>query len=365
MASLSGVVVSVFPSDGAEGVPLVANINILFDREMDEESIINGGIFVEGADTDELIVSEFPQIIAPGDELNVFESPAYAGLMAGTFSFKRISPTSVTEVTTLDTTGNGELYRTRATFTSTFPFKKATDYRIYIVGDPNVSDDDMFGIRSRSVFDPVADGSNTGTGSLIAGGTYSDTVQDVINIQFTSGGIIGTARFEWWKNSEPLNISDPIIATYNKINLTDGIWISFSDGTYTENDLFTVVLQPSETFSDTLVAEFSTGNGSIAAVPTTSSTSVTGGQLSPLSTGTAFTIIKTTPTDFGTNLKPELAKTIIIEFSSDIDSSTITDSTVTVVAEPVSDHPAAGILSPNGPIAKTLTVSGTKLIITL
>lgn len=363
MASLSGVVVSVYPGDDAEGIPLAAGISILFDREMDETSIANGGIFLEGNDSDKLLLSTYPEDIDIGDELELLQSPGYKGLVPGTFTFKRISLTTTAEVNTTDTTGNGTLYRTKAIFTPTFPLQKATDYTTYIVADSDIDDTDKFGVRSRSVFDPVIDPSNTGNGGILASGTFTGTASDTFNVQFVQGGVVGVAKYEWWRNSAPLDIHGPILATYKKGILEDGVAIGFTDGSYDENDLFTIVVRPGETFTDTLTASFTTGNGSISAIPSSASSSVVAGL--PVTTATSFQVVDTDPADFATNLSPGIAKTITVEFNSDIDPSTVTQDSVIVVAEPVTDHPSASIVSPNGPIAKSLTVSGNLLIIEL
>ncbi len=362
MTSLSDVVDAVYPTSDATGVPLLASITVLFDREMDETSIENGGVFLEGADTDSLLVGVYPENIAPGDEPNLFETAAYSGLVPGVFTFKRIDLSTSVEVSTLDPTGNGTLYRTKAVFTPTFPLQKAFDYRIFITADPDAEDTEKFGVRTRSVFDAEADAGNTGTGTMSATGTYTGTVDDTYNIAFVVDGVAGAAQFEWWKNSTPLDIHGPILATYSSIPLADGVIIQFDDGNYEENDTFTVVVKPGVTFTDTLVSTFTTGNGSILAVPTSASTSVLGDVL-PATTG--FQVSKTTPADFATNLAPEVCKQIIIEFSAPVDEDTVTDDTVQVIAEAVTDHPAANIISPNGPIAKTITVDGNKIIIDL
>ncbi len=364
MASLSDVVDSVYPGNNAVGIPLSAGLSVTFDREIDESSVENGGIFIEGADSDTMLLSVYPQELAPGDEPAVLQSPGYSGLVRGSFTFKRIELASTSEVATLDTTGNGTLYRTKAIFTPTFPLQKATGYRLFIVGDPDAGDIDKFGIRTRSVFDPVVDVGNTGNGAIAPYGTYTGVATDTINIQFTDAGVVGQAKFEWWKNSSPLDIHGPILATYSPIPLDKGVLVKFTDGSYDMNDLFTFVVKAGVTFTDSLTNTFTTGNGSILSVPTAASTSVVGDVLPP-GTGTTFHVVESTPADFATNLNPAVARQITIEFSSDIDQLTVTQDTVIVVAEPVSDHPAANIISPNGPIAKTLTVDGKKLIINL
>ena len=165
MATILDIIETVNPADSATGVSLNSNITILFDREIDEWSLQHGGLIVEGPDTDQVIYPGYiPTTLVEGTEAEILQSPGYKGLVPGEFIFSRVALTTLSGVSTLDTTGDGGLYRTKVVFKPLQPLKGLTNYKVYVVGDDDETTDEIFGVRTRTVFDGVADPGNTGTG---------------------------------------------------------------------------------------------------------------------------------------------------------------------------------------------------------
>jgi hypothetical protein len=365
MVAVVDVIDLVNPADEATGVPLNNSISITFDREIDEWSIEHGGLIVEGPDTDLVIHTEYtPGTLVQGSEGNILLSPGLKGLVPGTFTFSRISTSGLTAVNTTDTTGDGTLFRTRATFKPSQPMKSLTEYTVYLVGDDDDTDSELLGLRTRTVFDGEEDAGNTGDGQVTFSGTYlGNATADVINIRITKAGVPGVAEFEAWRDSVPVDLIGPFLTSSSESQVLDGVTVQFTEGTYAVGDIFTVAVKRPSVLTGTVIFSFTTGNGSITVVPTTTSTSITGDPSSTSST--AFTILSADPADGDTNLAPSVARRITIEFSDDIDPTTVTDDTVTILVEPVTDHP---LLSPQITAAeapKILTVSGNKLFIDL
>lgn len=365
MTSVSEVLDLVNPSNNSTGVPLNSSISVLFDREIDEWSLEHGGGFIlEGPDTDRVIYPGFVQTdLIQGHESEILLTPGYQGLVGGTFSFKRISLTSSSEVSVSDTTGDGGLFRTKAIFHPSQLLKPLTDYKVYLVGDDS-DDEDLTGIKSRTVFDVITDPSNTGTGSLTFSGTYlGDLSSDTLNIRITKSGVPGVAEFEAWRDSIPLDLVGPFLTSSTESQVLDGITVQFLEGNYSINDEFSVKVKAPTTLTGTCIFSFTTGNGSITEVPTSTSTLITGSSSSFTTSGLTFEIFKSTPIDGGTNLDPRAASHLIIEFTDNIDPSTINSETVQVHIQPVTDHPLLNPQVPEGLINAILTVSGNKLYI--
>jgi hypothetical protein len=365
MVAVVDVVDLVNPSDEATGVPLNNSISITFDREIDEWSFEHGGFILEGPDTDLVVFTEYtPTTLVAGEESDILLSPGLKGIVQGSFTFSRVSLTDTSLVNTTDTTGNGALFRTRASFKPSQPMKALTNYKVYLVGDDDITDEEKLGLRTRTVFDGVADPSNTGDGAVTFSGTYlGNQITDTINIRITTAGVPGVAEFEAWKDSAVVDLIGPFLTSSTESQVLDGITIQFTEGTFDVGDEFTVAVKRPSILTGTVEFSFVTGNGSITVVPTTTSTSITGDPVT--SSSTAFTILSSDPEDGGTNLSPQTSRRITIEFSDDIDPATVTDSTVTILLEPVSDHP---LLSPQitaTEAPKVLTVSGNLLHIDL
>ena len=79
MANLLDIIQDTFPADADVGVPLLSQITVLFDREMDEVSL-DESFFVEGPDTDQFVgpglaFLEFPNNTSQGDINDFLKSP--------------------------------------------------------------------------------------------------------------------------------------------------------------------------------------------------------------------------------------------------------------------------------------------------
>jgi hypothetical protein len=112
--------------------------------------------------------------------------------------------------------------------------------------------------------------------------------------------------------------------------------------------------------------DWTTGSGSIEALPSTASTSVLVPltyQTSVLSIQTPLEVSKTTPADNAIEQEIDLS-TIEIEFNKEIFPVSATDDSIIIKGYKASDHPSAGI-TVNDDIAKNITVEGKKIILSI
>lgn len=368
MTTVSETLSLLNPSDLTTAVPLNGSIQVLFNREIDERSLQHGGLIVEGPDGDAVIFPGFsPIIVYPGAEGQILESAGFAGLVPGEFTFERVDLVTSANVDTEDTTGDGSLYRTRVLFKPTYPLRAQTEYTVYLIGedeDDEESDLLNLSIRSRSVFDTVSTG-NVGTSTVTFSGTYTGSLlNDVVNIRITTGGVVGEAEFEMWRDSAPLDVDGPFQTTSDQTLIPDGIGIKFTEGLFVVGDVYSVVVKRPVLFTGTTVYKFTTGNGSINVVPTTTSTSITGSpQLSAASS--RFAVVSSTPENGDTNLIASTTRRITVEFTNDIDPATIDTDSVKLTVESVSDHPLLPSRITAGDLSHRVTVSGKQLLIDL
>lgn len=351
---ITNIVLSVFPSNAAIGMPLSSTIQVVLDIEADED-ITKQSIFLVGADTDEVIFTDYEiRSMIRGDD-SLFSSPGYKGIVPGKYIFQRLNPITLQEEDITDTTGIGNLYKTRVTFTPNRPLAQDLKYTIFIVGDG--------GITTRTVFDLQPDGGNVGTILPIASGTYSGNVStDSITIRIVDSGIVGTATYEAWLNSSPLSLIGPIKTHSNFRLLTKGVTIAFPSGQYVSNDTYSVVLKQPQTFEGILNSMFTTGGGNIQIVSGTTATSPSGEPLyTPVDTN--LVVLSTSPEHLSANNPRKQYDQIVIKFNKNIDPSTVNAQNIKVTAFPVVDHPNLQSFSPNGEIGKTVTVVDNKIII--
>jgi len=364
LATITDIISLLHPSSDSIGIVLGDTIWVLFNEEIDEGSVDEGNLLVEGPETDSFIGPDMglnlPNVSDSGDD-DQLASPGYKGIVPGSISFQKINLSDLNPyMGSLDTTGAGNLWRTKAIFTPAFPFQALTTYRVYLAGDENPSDTTHpTGVRSRTVFDGLTDSGNTGTGLLKFTGSYTGTITDTYHIQVTIAGASGTMWYQWWKSSDALNIHGPILSdAYVTQSLDSNVSVKFGIGNFHVGDKYTVVVKAPTLYIDNTYWDFTTGSGSIIKVPTSTSTSITGDP--SLSIQGAFSVISMTPPDRGSNL-PLTTNKIVLTFSSNIDPTTVNANTISMLGQASNGDPS---VMPPREIFKDNVVSGKKITIT-
>lgn len=333
--NISDKIDTIHPANNAVSVILSDQIWIIFDAEIDENSVNSGNFFIEGPDTDTFIGPDvglnLPNV-SSSDSDDQLGSPGYKGIVPGSISFEKMQLTEVSAYSGFDTSGTGNIWRTKIIFTPQYRLSPLTEYTVYISGDEDITDGLATGIRARSIFD-VVNGANSGTGEVTFGGTFTgNATEDTFVIKISSAGDSANALFTWWRGSDPSFIHGPIAAMkFQTVPLEEGVEVAFGNGSFAVNDTFSVVVRKPELFTGNMYWSFTTGSGSIQAVPTTTSTSIIGDTgTSTTSTTSTFTVVSTTPTDGSTN-QPLTTANISVKFNSNITDLPGTD----ITAEPV------------------------------
>ncbi len=297
---------------------------------MDETTIAGGNFFVTGPDFDTWSGPDLQLWLdAPsvGTESEVLQSPALHGIVQGDITFQRIALDSLTVVSGIDTVGSGHLYRTKAIFAPSISLGTSTEYTVHLSGDDDTTDDVTAGIWSRTVFDAVASGVNTGTGAVVFTGGYIGLAPtDTFHVTITTGGAVGAAKFTYYADSDPSAVYGPFKTKQSGVLLQDGITAAFSDATYDVGDKFFVVVKSPTVFTGTTVWPFKTGSGAILVLPTTTATSILGEPASatPTSASSTFSVLSTDPADGASNIVFAAGDyNVAVTFSSNIDSSTV------------------------------------------
>jgi hypothetical protein len=364
LALITDIIALIHPASDALGVPLADTVWVLFNQEIDENSINEGNFLIEGPDTDSVIgpgVSfQLPNVSDSGSN-DQFSSPGFKGVVPGTISFQKINLSDLNAYTgPADTTGAGNLWRTKAVFTGAFPFQALTQYRVYLAGDENISDSSPTGITTRTIFDTINDPGNTGTGNIVFKGTYIGEITDTYNVEITIDGASGAAWYEWSKDSDPSTIHGPILSdAYVTQILENNVQIKFGTGNFLTGDKFSVIVKPPQTFADNTYWDFNTGSGSIIQPPTDAATSITGDPLTSIQTNFAVTSI--VPADRASNLSIDTSK-ITITFNANIDASTVDANTISIIGQASNGDPR---VMQSREIYKDITVTGNKIIITI
>ena len=156
MALIVDILDDYYPPNSGVSVPLASPIYVLFDREMDEDSL-EEEFFIEGPDTDQFVgpgfnLLEFPDNVSQNLDDDFLNSPGYAGIMEGTFTFVKV------DMSDADVTVTGSPYRTKLVFTPEHPMTPLTQFTAHLP-----SADDLVGDTHSGHY---IFGWTTGTGSI-------------------------------------------------------------------------------------------------------------------------------------------------------------------------------------------------------
>ena len=189
-----------------------------------------------------------------------------------------------------------------------------------------------------------------------------------MRIKITTAGDIGTAKYKWWYADAEAEVDARTgkLTSRRYRRLEDGLQIRFTGSGFALADVYDVIVYPVDYLASSYSFSFTTGSGAIETVPSTASTSVIG-TISSIAE-TYLTVISMDPEDGSWN-QTFPGRVITIQFSEDLDDSTVTDSTVTVYGYPVSgdfgDGPSSTSFGPYVELFKKLTVSTDTLTIEL
>lgn len=354
-------VIDIYPAHTSSGVPTGDSVVIVFDQEMDTDSINEGTFVITAPDNDVLFTGELQQFEPPSflQQIDILSSPYYGGRVEGTIRFERRNISGgLVDDSLKDHDGDGTLWNTAAIFTPSVPFAPNVKYTVLVAGDTSPSSDFDSGVFTRSVFDTKLEiGTNESANFC---GTYTHDTQDKYFIRIDTAGETGVAEYVWWKESDPLNVFEGITST-GKRELDSGVCVFFDKAAdHTVGDKWSVVAKPYELMSTNYSFQFYTGSGSIVVPPSSHSTS----GIEPLVSedNASLQVVSISPADGATNLNPETISTIVVKFNKNIDPTTITSETVKVIASAVNGDP--DILA-NGTLVTILSVVEDTLTIQL
>ena len=176
---------------------------------------------------------------------------------------------------------------------------------------------------------------------------------------------MGEAEYKYWFNSEGETKAVKGKLTSRRFRkLEDGIQIRFSGSNFLKDDTYSIKLYEKEFLENSYSLSFKTSSSFIEDVPDTMSTSPIGTKLLEIESSGGLKLLDVVPEDGATNLTFS-DRTITLTFDKELDSDTVTDSTVMVYMYPVSGSFTGNNSSLKEPkeLRKKLTVDENKIII--
>ncbi len=360
-------IVEIFPADSDSGIPVGETFHVIFSRGIDLE-VAKENVVLYGPDTDISSGPDSAQWIDPEAGTNPFflRSPNFRGIVDCTYEtvyvdseYEEISPQPL--ISTPQDEIDGE-YLCKLKITPVRPLAGDATYTLHIVGDPDATNR---GICSRTVFDVTQDeGNQSTTGTVVVLGGYI-VGDDTLNIEITTSGGIGTAKYRWWFTSAGIGEATTGKLTSRRFRqIEDRVQIRFDGTGFIDGDVYIVELEAPERLASSVSVSFTTNDGSYSVAPESPSTPATStpptSTVPGLTSDGGFYAVSSIPSTGDTN-QPLSERTIVVTFSAAIDPDTVTDDVVTVKLYPVSG--VYGDTYQPISLSKKLTVSGSTLTI--
>jgi hypothetical protein len=365
------LLVSIDPADESTGIPIGSSLVLTFSNSIDVTTV-KDYVILFGAAFDQTSGPDSVMYIDKDTGNNPFflRSPGFKGIME--LQTRVVYYDLATELdigtpvfyTLADELAYGTAGAAHRVYITPVIGALAADveYTMHVLGDPDVQ---STGISSRTVFDTEPNLSNASTDGIVyATGGYTGTVADVVNVEITTGGDIGVARYKWWLTSAGSGSAIREKLTnrrYRELGL--GVQVRFSGEDFTAGDVFTIAVQPAERMAASTVITFTTNDGSYSTPPDSPSVPATStppsSVIPPLpgsDTSESFLQVEEmTPADGAFNVSKS-THTIEILFSEQLAAGSVTNDTVRVWKLPALGY--YGGERPPQELAKKLTVSG-------
>lgn len=339
------IILQTSPADEDVGIPVGSVIEIIFDNGIDL-SVAKEFACMYGPDNDLVKGPHGSRWINKETGENPFflTSPGFKGFVALKASVSYVDTSTYADVdpgAVLNQAGEAGIGH-KLTLVPESPLAPDTCFTLHLIGDPDGADS---GICHRTVFDIDTSGVVSTTGTMYNYGGYTGTTSDTIVVEITTSGNIGTAVYRWYYQSAGVGTAISGRITRRTFHyLDDGVQIRFSGSGFLSGDKYVFAVEPPVRMTTSTKIDFCTNDGTYSAAPDSPSTPATSSPpdtLLPAAPGAAngetetrLLIEESTPSDADFNIKTT-NRTIQIVFSDNLDASTITADTVSLVAVPV------------------------------
>lgn len=295
--------------------PIGQTISLVFDTEVDEYSI-RKALFITGPDHDIFIGPGMDYMLdTPYSRPELaLQSPGYEGDVLIDIDVYR-SDEDGNKLDVQACYGQDEVEYTRVNITPIQSYAVNTKYKLFITGS---EENNYSSVNSRSVFDVLADGGNTGDGQINSSGVYFGD-SDTVILEITESGNKNNVQFSWWLLSDVTHVRSDRSYGVDK-ELIDNVYISFL-GDFEAGDVYQFNIEPATMLSDTIVVNFTTANELINELPDSVSRSPIENNIGPEGFNVVdFTVVKTSPKDNESNVNLS-TRQVVITFNKELDSA--------------------------------------------
>lgn len=358
-----------YPQNQSTNIPIGSSLYLVFDKEVDLESIKNSCILF-GNDSDRTIMPDNAIWIneKSGENKDFLKSPGYKGFCEFDVEIKYLDPQTL-EVLEVTDDFDRTSYYCGVILIPKITLAMNTEYTLYIIGSNTQSLDPLYStnkaISLRTVYSPKINDSLDSRIKLR--GTYkgNEINGNNLNIQIVSSGNGNAAQYVYWFDDQNVDMNKISRCSGRWRSIDKGLVIKFDDTQYTEGEIITVKCYPVDLLQDSYIVKFTTNDGSVYIEPEPDYRST-----SPINTvvqvdpnETILSIVSVTPYNGEVNI-PIDSNRIVITFNKELDPQSITQENIKLQSLPVSGFYNDGFnTNRENKLYKILSVDGKKLII--
>ena len=354
-------ILDIYPNAGASNVPIDSNPYILLDTPVDLNYVI-GSIFIAGSDAKTVGGQFTPLSVPKANPITTIKNPGYNSIHEVTYKSFYVDTNGSDLGTAFKDYEGTASYRSKIVLYPTVPFDTLHKYSLYVNGTS--TSNTSFGFRNRTVFDPLAETSNSGGGVINSKGGYLGTADGTYTIMITSDGPSGSSKYKYKFNSDPYSSERFTHYHYRKIG--DSVKINFdSTGTFISGDEYTLLVKQATSYIDG-INKYSFTSASYGVTEVTN----TSGLMSQIATSFSFTsgtdlsLVRTNPINLMCDI-PGTSTTFEFIFSKRLGAATLDPSGILIqISDPLGDTSVRSSTS-YFPDATEVSVSGSSLSVTV
>lgn len=356
-----------YPQNQSNNVPIGSSIHLVFDKDVDLESVKNSCILM-GPDSSKTIMPQNAMWIneSSGENKDFLSSPGYQGFCEFDIELSYLDTESLEQVDNVSDIDRTNYY-SLAKITPKNALAINTEYKLFIIGANTQNLDPIYknnkAVSLKTIYSPELD--NLVDNRISIRGQYKYNISAQLNIKIIQAGIGSQAQYVYYFDDQQIDLSRGSRCSARWRSIDRGLVIKFDNIQYNLNEIITVKCYPVELLDDSYILSFTTGDGSVFIEPEPDymSTSPINSAIYKDPTLDKLQIISITPYNGEINL-PIDTNRIVIEFNKNLDPLTVTQETIKLQVMPVSGFFNNGSVKDRGNrLYKIISVEGNKIII--
>ncbi len=328
-----------YPQNQTTNVPIGTSIHLMFDKEVDIESIKSSCILM-GPDSSKTIMPQNAMWIneKEGQNSDFLSSPGYLGFceFETTLSYiDRVTLEEVEEINDIDRTD----YHSLVKITPKNALGVNTEYKLFVIGSNTQNLDPIYknnkAVSLRTIYSPSLD--NTIDRRVKVKGSYKFNVSSILKIKIIEAGIGSSAQYVYTFDNASYDLNKASRCSARWRSLDRGLNIKFDNIQYNLDEEFLIKCYVPELLESSYIITFTTGDGSVFTEPEADymSTSPINSVIYKDPEENRLKIISITPDNGEINLPIETNR-IVIEFNKNLNPLSVNQNSINIQALPVS-----------------------------